>query len=229
MRKKFTMSLKLLFTDINEKGRMLNKIPTTRILCLASLALLFAFGSPAKAATTVFADAVFGQSGPVTNGGDATGAADGAGALLGFSAIGPDGEIILSYADLLSGENIAVSLLNNPFVAFGAISIGEVVGGVAVFSAETAFNTFGGGVRSFDLSAQCSAISAAGCSLIRIRTTFALASSGVSLDGVSAVTANPEPGQWAMMIIAFVLTARQLKKARREQGAFSPAFSRAVA
>ncbi len=182
----------------------------TRLLFTVSALILLAFASPAKAMTTEFGASIFDQTGPVINAGNALGLPDGATAI-----IGTGGVLTIDFGQSTSGEDITLSLLANGFLSFGAISIGEVIGGVAVFSAETGFNTFAGGVLTFDLSAQCAAISTGGCSLIRIRNVFSFFSTGIALDGVSGVNANPEPGQWALMIIAFVLIAGRLKQLRR--------------
>ncbi len=93
------------------------------------------------------------------------------------------------------------------------VSIGEIVGSVAVFSAETTF-TGGAGVFTFDLSSRCATISATGCSLVRIRTIGGLGRGPFRLDGISGVGAAPELAAWAMMMLGFGAVAWRLKSRR---------------
>lgn len=164
----------------------------------------------ANAATTVYGAAVIAQTGPVTNPNGAIGAADGSSAVL-----TRPGTLILALTGPASGAGLVI---NGQLLGNGAqmrISLGAFVNGVAVFTATQNFprNATTG---SFDFSADCAAISATGCTMIQ----FAMAGSpsgSFVLDGVSAVGASPEPGQWAMMIIGFVLVAWRLKANRRSR------------
>lgn len=179
------------------------------ILALFVLLVMLAPAS-GRAATTVFADSILEENG-VVNAAGALGAADGDTAIIG----GGD-TLVLQFSSLLTGDLTTISSPNG-LIAFGAVSIGHIVNGVAVYSAEINFSTFGATSNSFDLSAQCAAISATGCNLIRIRGFGGFFSSGVALDGVSGVSGAPEPAQWALMIVGFVLAASRLKAVRRSR------------
>jgi len=181
----------------------------------AAIVILTALTVPAKAATSIFASSVFSTAGAVTNSGDALGPADTVGALLGTG-----GDLVLGFSAPLTGAGISLNLL--PIGVPGAVniialSIGEVIGGVATFSSEFVLVDMGsGGVLGADLSAQCSALSATGCSLVRIRNAGALFGSlGLGLDAVSGVTNVPEPSVWALMVLSFGAIGWRIKKARK--------------
>lgn len=187
-----------------------------------STALLFLAASPAAAATTVYATGVFSQGGTVTNAGNGLGAANGNFAQIGGAlsilglTIGQAGQVVYSFADALSGASLQLTARPGaPGVSSVLLSIGEIFGGVATYSTETGF-TGGSGVFSFDLSAQCSAISSSGCSLLRIRTLGGLGRGPFRLDGVSGVGAAPEPAAWALMMAGFAGVGWRLKR-RRER------------
>jgi hypothetical protein len=190
---------------------------------VASAALLAASAVPAAAATTVYAAGVFSQGGQVANAANGLGAADGAFARIGnsisvgpFSIVGQAGQVVYSFADALSGAGLQLTGLGGaPGVSSVFVSIGEIVGGVAVFSAETNF-TGGAGVFSFDLSTQCSAISLTGCSLVRVRTAGGLGRGAFRLDGISGVGAAPEPSAWALMLLGFGAVAWRLQVEREK-------------
>ncbi|MFN0024158.1 MAG: PEP-CTERM sorting domain-containing protein [Parvularculaceae bacterium] len=197
------------------------------LIALASLAA--ASFAPAHAATTVFATGVFSQTGVATNAGNGLGAANGSFAQVGGAlsilglTLGQAGQVVYSFADALSGGSLQLTALGGaPGVSSVFVSIGEIVGGVAVYSAETNF-TGGAGVFSFDLSGQCSGISAAGCSLVRIRTLGGLGRGPFRLDGVSGVSAAPEPSAWALMLMGFGAVAFRLKR-QRGAAIATPAF-----
>jgi hypothetical protein len=190
-----------------------------RILA-AVAAVLLACATPATAATTVYAAGVFSQGGTVTNAGNGLGAANGGFAQIGGAisifglTIGRAGQVVYSFSDLLTGASLQLTALAGaPGVSSVFVSIGEIVGGVAVYSAETNF-TGGAGVFSFDLSGQCSAISPLGCSLVRIRTLGGLGRGPFRLDGISGVGAAPEPTAWALMLMGFAGIAFRLKSRR---------------
>jgi hypothetical protein len=185
---------------------------------LARIAIVLAAAAisamPARAATSIFPISVFSSSG-TTNPGNALGAADGAAAL-----VVSGGDIVLQYGLPLTGGGIAAAVL--PLAAGAnilAVSIGEVIGGIATFSGEFVIVDSGvGGVLNGDLSALCSGVSPTGCSLLRVRNAGSLfGSTGVQLDAISGVTTAPEPAVWALMILGFVGTAMRLKSVRRHQ------------
>ena len=179
--------------------------------CAAAAALLAMSVSPAFAAITVFGASVFSETG-VSGSGDALGAGDGAGAV-----ISNGGELVLEFSDPVFGDNILLTTLNSGFFNTATVAIGHVVGGVATFGANVPFIEITGGDFAFDLSGDCAAISAAGCSLLRISTTAAVFSPGLSFDGVSGVSGAPEPGTWALLIIGFVFVAERLKTVRQKK------------
>jgi hypothetical protein len=176
---------------------------------IAAAALLAASAVPAAAATTVFATGVFAQSGQAANLANALGAANGTFARIGNASF--SGQAVYSFADRLSGMNLQLTGIGGggaPPAVF--VSIGEIVGGVAVYSAETSF-TGGAGVFTFDFLSRCALISSTGCSLVRVRTL----TGAFRLDGISGVGAAPEPAAWALMILGFCAVAWRLKRARR--------------
>lgn len=184
-------------------------IMATRIAIVALVAMLAAF--PARAAVTVFPSSVFSQTG-VTNASNALFSPNGNAAL-----IGAGGELVLQYALPLTGAGITATFLpqvNSPAFNILAVSIGEVIGGVATFSGEFVLGD-GSGVQSADLSALCSTVSATGCSLLKLRNAFNFNSSGALLDGVSGVSNAPEPSTWALMLLGFAAAGWKLKDARR--------------
>lgn len=183
----------------------------TRLVIIALAAMLAAF--PARAATTIFASSVYSQTN-VINANNALFAANGGAALV-LSG----GDLVLQYNNPLIGSGVAMTLLPfaGPAANFVAISVGEIIGGVATFSAGSiALADMGaGGVQNFDLSALCSTVSATGCSLVRIQNIASFGTPGVLLDGVSGVTNAPEPAAWALMMLGFGGIAWRLKDARR--------------
>lgn len=201
-------------------------IMATRIAIVALAAMLAAF--PARAATTIFAGSVYSQTN-VTNANDALFASNGNAAL-----IGSGGELVLQYNNALTGASVAASLLplaTSPAANFLAVSVGEVIGGVATFSAGSiAVADLGaGGVHNFDLSALCSTVSATGCSLLRIQNIAAFNTPGALLDGVSGVTNAPEPAAWALMMLGFAGVGWRLKQRRNALGRNSGATRGAAA
>lgn len=186
-------------------------------------AILMAFGAAheAHAATTVYATSVTAQSGIVNNAAGGVGPADSSAATigrffnLGFITFSQAGQVEYFFAQALSGAGLQLSALGGFGAPRVAISIGEIVGGVATYSAETAFIGGPAGLYSFDLSAQCSAISVAGCSLLRIRTIGGFGGGAFNLDGISGVAAAPEPSIWAMTFVGFAALSWRLKQSRR--------------
>jgi len=177
--------------------------------------LAFAFAAaaivctPARAATTVFGASVFSQSGTVNNIADALGPADGAGARIRLNAT-----LVLQFGAPASGAGLVLDSLNSGRSNTAAVSIGEIVNGVAVFSTPVSFVETTGGPFNFDLSAQCAAISATGCSLIRIQTIATNGSPGFVLDGASGVSAAPEPETWMLLGIGFIAMALRRRNRR---------------
>lgn len=199
----------------------------TRIIIVAAAAMLAAF--PARAATTIYAASVFSQTN-VINASNALFSANG-----GAATILAGGDLVLQYANPLTGSGVAATLLPfaGPAANFVTISVGEIIGGVATFSAGSlAFADMGaGGVQNLDLSALCSTISATGCSLLRIQNIASFGTPGVLLDGVSGVTNAPEPAAWALMMLGFAGIGWRLKEARKRKtnSARKAGFNRAFA
>ncbi len=180
----------------------------SRIVIVALVAILAAF--PARAAVTVFPSSVFSQTG-VTNANSALFSPNGAAAL-----IAAGGELVLQYALPLTGAALTATFLPqaaSPAFNILAVSIGEVIGGVATFSGEFVLGD-ASGVQLADLSALCSSVSATGCSLLRFRNAFNFNSTGALLDGVSGVSNAPEPATWALMLLGFAAIGWKLKDAR---------------
>ena len=177
------------------------------VLCCAA----FAAAPAAHAATTVFAAGVVGTTGPVTAPNAAIGAADGSSALM--QRGGSFSLIDLQMSAAASGSNTIINGVRGTANTFVQVAIGEVVGGVTTFSVFTNLPGGFGPTYALDLSTLCSGISASGCSLLRIRVAGPPGGSFL-LDGVSGVAAAPEPGTWALMMLAFGATAWRLKAAK---------------
>lgn len=173
--------------------------------------LLTAAIQPAAAATTVYATSVFGTSGTVLLPGNAVGAANGASATILRVAGGSN--LILQMSAATSGLN---TILSGQRLTAGSnvqIAIGEVIGGIATFSANIALPAGLGALHTLDLSTACASVSLTGCSLLRVRVAGA-PGSGFTLDGVSGVAAAPEPGAWTLMFLGFAAVAWRLKRRR---------------
>ncbi len=182
----------------------------TRIAIVALVAMLAAF--PARAAVTVFPASVFSQSN-VTNANNALFATNGAAAT-----IGGGGELVLQYNLPLTGAGLAATFLPQPASpAFNiiAVSLGEVIGGVATFSGEFVLGD-ASGVQTANLAALCSTVSSTGCSLLKLRNVFSFNSAGALLDSVSGVSNAPEPKTWALMLLGFAALGWKMKAARRK-------------
>ncbi|MDZ7628724.1 MAG: hypothetical protein U5J99_10030 [Parvularculaceae bacterium] len=191
----------------------------SRIAIVALVAILSAF--PARAAVTVFPSSVFSQTN-VTNAASALFAVNGSAAT-----IGAGGELVLQYALPLTGAGISATFLpqsTSPAFNIIAVSIGEVIGGVATYSGEFVLGD-GVGVQNADLSALCSSVSSTGCSLLRLRNVFNFNSSGALLDGVSGVSNAPEPKAWALMLLGFAAIGWKLKDARAHQSRHGAQFA----
>ena len=182
-----------------------------RLVTVVLVSLLMAL--PARAATTIFASSVYSQSG-VVNATSALGGANGAAAQ-----IGAGGELVLGFNHALTGAGLSTALLplaGAPAFNVLAVSVGEVIGGVAVFSGEFVLVDMGsGGALNANLSALCSSVSATGCSLVKFRNAASFNSTGALLDGVSGVSNAPEPAVWALMILGFGGAAWRLKRTRK--------------
>ncbi|MEZ5922114.1 MAG: PEP-CTERM sorting domain-containing protein [Parvularculaceae bacterium] len=183
--------------------------------------VLSLFAAPAAAATSVFATGVYSQTGTTTNLPNGLGAPNGSAAGIGggFSFFGLNfgfaGEAVYSFAAPLSGAGLQFSALAGTGAPQIFVSIGEIVSGVATFSAETSFTAGAGGLYSLDLSGACSGVSATGCSLLRVRNAGGFGGGAFLLDGVSGVAAAPEPAAWALMLLGFFGVAAQLKRRRQ--------------
>jgi len=190
---------------------MTTKPVSTRIVVLLITTLLVAF--PAKAATTIFGASVFSQTN-VTDATSALGFPNGSAALVGVG-----GELVLQYSSPLTGENIASTFLDTGVVGalnVVALSIGEVIGGVATFSGEFVLVDFGaGGTLGANLESLCAGVSGSGCSLLRFRNAASIGTPGFLLDSVSGVTNAPEPNIWAFMMLGFSGLAWRMKSSER--------------
>jgi hypothetical protein len=156
----------------------------------------------------------------VVSPGNALGAADGSNSAILRVAGGSN--LILQMSQAASGLN---TLLAGPRLTAGTnvqIAVGEVIAGVATFSANVALPGGFGPSYALDLSAACATVSATGCSLIRIRVSGA-PGGGFLLDGVSGVAAAPELSVWAMMLLGFAGVAWRLKSRRIAFPAFAAA------
>lgn len=176
-----------------------------------ALILLASSAQTAAAATTVFAASVYGTTGSVVGAANALGPANGAFATI--LRVAGTSNLILQMSQASSGLN---TILTGSRLTAGStvqIAIGEVIGSVAVFSANLALPAGFGPNYPLDLSALCSTVSATGCSLIRIRVSGA-PGGGFTLDGVSGVAATPEPSMWALMLLGFGAVAWRLKQRR---------------
>ena len=166
----------------------------------------------------ILALVLFGTTGSVASASDALGPANGAFATILRVAGGSN--LILQMSRASSGLN---TILSGSRLTAGSnvqIAIGEVIGGVAVFSANLALPVGFGPAYALDLSALCSSVSATGCSLIRIRVAGG-SGSGFFLDGVSGVAAAPEPSVWGLMLLGFGAIAWRLKQRRLRAPAFA--------
>jgi hypothetical protein len=182
---------------------------------ISTFALLLVAAAPAAAATTVFATSIHAQSGNVANVTNALGAPNGTFARIGNPA--QVGQLVFSFVDALSGANLQITSVAGGASPTVFVAIGEIVGGVAVYSAESSF-TGGAGVFTFDFTARCALLSSTGCSLVRVRT----ASTGAfRLDGISGVGAAPEPAAWGLILLGFGGVSWRLKQARRSKAALT--------
>lgn len=180
-------------------------------LLFVGLMLLMSAAQPAAAATTVFAGSVFSASGSVTAPGNAVGAANGSSAQI--LRVPGGSSLVLQMSQAATGLNTIINGQRLTLNSNVQIAIGEIIGGVATFSVNFALAPGLGSLHALDLSAACAAISASGCSLLRISVNGA-PGSGFLLDGVSGVAAAPEPAIWALMLLGFGAVAGRLKQRR---------------
>jgi hypothetical protein len=180
--------------------------PFMRLLVALILAS-FGVALPASAATTIYATSIFSQT-RTTNGANALGAANGS-----VAVVRRNGNIVLQMSSATSGLNTVINGVRATANTNVRVAIGHVVGGVATFSANVALPAGFGSVHTLDLSAACAAISATGCSLLRVRVQGP-SGSAFRLDGVSGVAAAPEPVAWALMMTGFGAVAWRMKRMR---------------
>lgn len=171
---------------------------------------------PAQAATTVYAASVYQTTGSVLNANAALGAANGLSATI--LRVGGGSNLVLQMTAAASGATTVLTGARLTANSNVQIAIGEIIGGTAVFSANTALPAGFGPTYAMDLSAACATVSATGCSLLRVRVIGA-PGGAFRLDGVSGVAAAPEPATWTLLIAGFGaigwrLTARRTAKAR---------------
>lgn len=177
-----------------------------RWICRLIIAALAA-AQPAQAATTTFAASVYNVTGTVVSPAAAIGPSDGLPAMV----LRPS-TLVLQLSQAASG---AATLISGQRLTAGTIvqvAVGEVIGGVATFTANLQVTGLGA-LHSFDFSAACAALSPAGCSLLRVRVAGP-AGSAFALDGVSGVAAAPELSAWALMLLGFAFVAMRLKQMR---------------
>lgn len=173
------------------------------VLIAALAAVLLA--TPAAAATTVYGAGILSQSGPIIGASQALGPADG------LSAIMPRNTNILMALDgPTTGQGVTVAGTRGPATTV-QVSVGAIVGGVAVFTPVQNFTLSGATV--FDFSADCALISVTGCSLIQFNVLGG-PSALFTFDGVSGVAHNPEPGTWALLILGFAGVSMRMKQLR---------------
>ncbi len=166
---------------------------------------------PAAAATTVFAASVYSTGGTVLTPGNAVGPADGGIATV--LRVAGGSQLTLQLSQAISGLN---TIINGQRLTPGSIvqiAIGEIVGGVAMFSANSALPGGLASLHTLDLSTACAGVSATGCSLLRFSVNGAPGSAFL-LDGVSGVSSAPEPRSWALMLMGFGAVAWRLKRRR---------------
>jgi hypothetical protein len=186
-------------------------------IVIAVVSLLALFAAPARAATTVFGASVFSTSGSVLNAPNALGAADGSSAQINRLGV-----LVLSLGAPATGANLTINGVRLTAGSVVQISVGEVVGGTAIFTAAQTFPGGFGTSATFDFSAGCALIASSGCSLLRVRVAGP-PGSAFFLDGGSALSAAPEPQAWALMMLGFAGVAARLKSLRRRRPQFAPA------
>ena len=126
-----------------------------RVLIVLVAAALSAM--PAKAATTIYAASVFSST-STTNPGQALGLPNSNAAL-----VQPLGDIVLQFVHPLTGASISTYLLPTAGFNVLAVSIGEVIGGIATFSGEFVLvDTGAGGTLTADLTTHCASVSVGG-------------------------------------------------------------------
>lgn len=182
-----------------------------QLITLFALALMSL--QPAAAATTVFASSVYATSGNVVGATNALGVADGTNAAILRAAGGSS--LTLQMLRPITGASSTFFGSFSPFNANVQVAVGEVIGGVAVFSTSVPLSGASGGGFTMDLTALCRSISATGCSLLQF-TVNGIPGSQFTLDGVLGTT--PEPSAWALMILGFAGVAWRLKQMRRRAG-----------
>lgn len=177
----------------------------------ALIALFAVAAGPAVAATTVYAASVFATTGAVTAAPNALGPANGA-----FAGVQRNATLVLSMTTPTTGANTVIAGQRAALTSNVQVAIGEVIAGVATFSANIALPGGLGALHTLDLSAACASVSASGCSLLRIRV-LGPPGSAFSVDGLSGVSIFPEPSVWALMLLGFGAVAWRLKrKGRRD-------------
>lgn len=185
---------------------------------IAVLALAMAGSQPATAATTVFASSVYAFTGNVVGAANALGVADGTNAAI--LRVPGGSSLTLRMLRTVTGANTVFFGSISPSNANVRVLVGEVIGGVAVFSTSVPLSGASGGGFTMDLTALCKSVSATGCSLLRFAVNGA-PGGRFTLDGVLGTT--PEPSTWALMIIGFAGVARRLKDLRKSAGRMSRA------
>lgn len=175
------------------------------------IAGVLALTGSAQAATTVYGASVFSTSGVVISPTNALGVADGS--LTTISRIAGGSSLVLQMGQAITGFGTIITGTRLTATTNVQIAVGEVIGGVATFSPNTALPGGFGPNYQLNLINACSALSATNtCSLLRI-TVNGAPGSGFSLDGVLGVT--PEPSAWALMLLGFGATTWRLKSGRK--------------
>lgn len=177
----------------------------------AAIILSATLFSPAHAATTVFGASVFSTSGTVIAQANGLGAADGLSTTI--LRVAGGSRLVLQFGQPITGAGALITGLRLTPGTNVQIAVGEVIGGVATFSANTALPAGLGPNFALNLMSACSALSPTNrCSLLRI-TVNGAPGSGFALDGVLGVT--PEPSVWGLMLLGFGATTWRLKNGRK--------------
>lgn len=170
-------------------------------LIVAVTTLFVVAAQPAAAATTVFAGSVYQTTGTVIAPSNALGAPDSTTSTI-LRTAGAGSSLVLLMSKATTGVSTMLFGQRQTAGTSVQIAIGEVIGGVATFSANIALPGGFGPTYALDLTAACASISPTGCSLLRIRVTGG-PGGGFLLDGVSGVAAAPEPSFWLLAIVGF--------------------------
>ncbi len=184
---------------------------------------VFGLVSTANADTATFVTPVTGDPATVSGGSDGIGVAVAAGQTLGLLVTNPFG-LFDSDGFTPLNNNVSIFTLSDFGSALATLSFGRYNDGNSqIFYSQTINAQSSGTQINLNFLAFVGCGVSAGCDYIEITglSTFngarvildAITFSDVALSKVSATT--PEPGVWALMILGFMLIARQLKLLKR--------------